>query len=134
MSGVAVVRHLLANNAAFVAEVPAARTFGGPIPQAAALPAVGVTLISGMPALPVANAGTKRLHTDRVQVTVHADDYAAKVTILSLAIAAIANRQGVTNGVDLDSILLDIEGPDLDDPGRKIFRRSRDFLVRWRST
>ena len=134
MSGVAVVRYLLANHAALTAEVPATRILGGPAPLKTALPAISVAHISGMPRITVANDSTKRLHTDRIQVMVHAGSYAAKGPLLALVMAACTGRRGTTNGVDLDSILPDLEGPDLDEPEAFIFRRSRDFIVRWRST
>lgn len=134
MSGVAVVRWLLANHPALTAEVPATRIFGGPAPLKTTLPAITVMHISGMPTVTVANNSTKRLHEDRVQVMVHVKDYAEKGPLLALVMAACTGRQGTTNGVDLDAIVPDLEGPDLDEPAEVIFRRSRDFKVRWRST
>jgi hypothetical protein len=43
MSGVAVIRHLLATNSTLVAQVPAAKIMAGVIPLNSVLPAVSVT-------------------------------------------------------------------------------------------
>lgn len=131
MSGVAVIRYLLANSASLTAQVPAARIFAGTIPQGSALPAIGVTQISGVERRTVAMDEPPRHRQDRVQVTVLAATYPSKKTILALVRTACANQSGSVNGVKLDSILPDGEGPDLDDPAATIYEQSRDFLVRW---
>lgn len=134
MSGVAVIRYLLANDAAVTAQVPAARIFGGPIPLNTALPAIGVEKISGTQLQTVAMSESPRLRTDRVQVTVHAGTYPAKETIVSLVRAACGNRHATVNAIAVDSILDAGEGPDFDDPGAFIYERSLDFMVRFSAT
>lgn len=134
MSGVAVVRHLLANSASVIAQVPAARIFGGPVPLNTALPAIGVAKVSGTQFLTVAMDETPRLRTDRVQVTVHANTYPAKEAIVALVRAACANQHATVNGIAVDSILPEGEGPDFDDPGAHIYERSLDFMVRFSAT
>lgn len=131
MSGTSVIRYLLANNAPLIAVVPAARIVAGTIPINAALPAIGVTQISGIELLTVAMAEGGIMRTDRVQVTVHAASYSAKKSILALVRTACAHRSGTVNSVKLDSILPDGEGPDLDDEAAQIYEQSRDFLVKW---
>lgn len=131
MSGVAVLRYLLANNAPLIAVVPAARIIAGVIPQGTTLPAIGISQISGVENLTVAMAEGGIFRTDRVQVTVHASSYSSKKSILALVRTACAHQSGTVNGVKLDSILPDGEGPDLDDEAAVIYEQSRDFMVRW---
>lgn len=131
MSGVSVIRYLLANNAPLIAVVPAARILAGIIPQNAALPAIGVTEISRVEHLTVSMAESSRFYTERVQVTVHASSYSAKKAILALVRAACANRSGTVNFVKVDSILPAGDGPDLDDDAAVIFEQSSDFIVKW---
>ena len=142
MSGVAVVRHLLANAAAVTAVVPAVRIVAGDLPLKTAMPAITITQISGMPRLTVAMTEAKRLHTDRVQVTVLVKGpqgtpaglgYPGIRALLALVLAACPNQRGTVNGVDVDSILPDIEGPDLADMATALYSGSRDFMVKWRS-
>jgi hypothetical protein len=78
MSGVAVIRALLAGNTQLVAAVPAARIFGGPIPPKTTLPAIAVTQISGTERTTVSMAERQRQRTERIQVTVEAKDYPTK--------------------------------------------------------
>lgn len=130
MSGVAVVRSLLAANSGVIAQVPATKIFSGIIPQGS-IPAIGVSEITGQERLTVAMTGTK-LRTERVQVTVQTKTYPTKKSILALVRAACRNRNGTVNNVEVDSILADIEGPDLDDPDAQIFTQSQDFIVKWR--
>lgn len=133
MSGVAVIVTLLAADAGVTAIVPAARIFGGDVPLSTATPSIGVSQISGMPRNTVSMAETRRLITERVQVTIHAASYDQQKALLELVRRACPNQRGTVDGVDLDSILPDIEGPDLTDADAKIYEQSRDFLVKWRT-
>lgn len=129
MSGVSVVRSILANNSALIAVVPASKIFVGVVPLNTALPAIGVTQVSGEPHLTAAMTESGRLHDDRVQVTVLTKAY--QTSISALVAAALANRSGTVNGVKVDSILPRGEGPDLFDDASVTYERSRDFQVRW---
>jgi hypothetical protein len=137
VSGTAVIRYLLANAAAVVAVVPAARIVAGDLPLNTAMPAIAVTQIDSIPRLTVAMTETKRMHTDRVQVTVFrgaspADDgYPGLKSLLDLVLAACPNQRGSVNNIAVDSILPDTEGPDLPILEEAILTRSRDFIVRW---
>lgn len=133
MSGVAAVRYTLANAAAVIAQVPAARIFAGIVPLNAALPAIGVAQVSGVERETVAMSESSRFRTDRVQVTVYAATYATKVSILELVRTALSPVRGTAGTVDVDSILPDSEGPDIDDAEAFVYERSRDFMVRWRT-
>jgi hypothetical protein len=84
-----------------------------------------------------------RMHTDRVQVTVlvkapegepAGEGYPHVREILALVLAACPNQSGTVNGVTLDSIIPDIEGPDLADVAAALYSGSRDFMVKWKSS
>lgn len=132
MSGVAVINYLLSNDAGVTAVVPAARIFSGPIPQKTALPAIGIGQITGLKAIAVEGDEMMRMH--RIQVTVHAPAYQTKKEILALVDAALPKHPGAVNGIKVDGIIPDLEGPDLDDPGLQLFEQSHDFMVHWHTS
>lgn len=137
MSGVAVVRYLLANNAGVLAVVPATRIKSGDLPLNTPMPAIAVTQVSSVIQRGIRANETPRVHVDRVQVTVYRADepadrgYPGLKTLLDLVLAACPSQYGTVNGVSVQSILPDIEGPDIPIPDISIFTRSRDFIVRW---
>jgi hypothetical protein len=133
VSGVAVLRFLLANDTATLGTVPATQIFGGIIPEKTPVPALGVRKVSGTERTTVSMAGTKKLRMERVQVDIQAATYPQKDAIVELVRVACRNRNGTVNGVDLDSILPLGEGPDDDDPSSLIYACSLDFMVKWRS-
>lgn len=130
MSGVAIARYLLANNATMIAAVPAARIFAGNV-IGAVYPAVAVTSITGVPRNTVAMTETSRLITERVQITVYAGTYALQKTLLGLVRAALPNTHGTVNAFNCDSVLPDSEGPDLFDDVITIYEQSQDFMVKF---
>ena len=71
------------------------------------------------------------MRQDRVQVMAHASTPAQLRQILNLIRAACPDTKGTVNGIKLDSILPDFEGPDLSQPDASIYEMSRDFLVKW---
>ena len=129
MSGVAIVRYKLANSANLTAVVPAARIQAGVLPQNTALPAISVTLVSGVTGLQVAKASG--LRTDRVQITVDALTYPQVRQILALCRAALPYTRGTVNSIACDSILPDIEGPDGFDDLLKTYFQSQDYMITW---
>lgn len=133
---VAAITYLLAASANLIAVVPAARIMAGVLPLNTEVPALGVTQISGLEATTVAmnQAASGRLRTERVQVTINAETYPQQKQILELVRAACRNRHGLTNGVDLDSILPGGDGPDGFDAAAKNYAQTIDFIVRWRTT
>lgn len=140
MSGPAVIRHLLAASGAVTAIVPATKIILGDLSLNVILPAISVRGISGTPNLSIAMTEPNRLHTDRVQVSVLTKEgsgagtgYNGVRAVLALLLAACPNQRGTVNGISVDSILPDIEGPDLRDPESAIYQGSRDFIVKWRS-
>lgn len=143
MSGVAVIRYLLANNAPVLAVLPAARIVAGDLPLNTVLPAISVTQISSVPQNDIRINESPKLHTDRVQVSVMfrgpqgtpaGAGYPGVKALLKLVLAACPSQRGVINGVSVGSITPDIEGPDLSDDATALYFGSRDFLISWQST
>ncbi len=131
MSGVAIVRYLLAHDVNLLAEVPAARIMPGVLPLKTTLPAISIKSVDATPRRPVDASSTKNLVIERVQVTVLTKDYPKKTTLLNLIRDALPVSRGTVNGFRCDSILPDSDGPDLDDPETPVFERSRDYIVKW---
>lgn len=140
MSGVAVIRYLLANNAPLIAVVPATKIMAGDLPISTLMPAISVVQISSMPRNTVKMNEPKVQHTDRVQVSVlvkgpqgtpAGNGYPDVRKILKLVLAACPHLRGPINGIDVDSITPDIEGPDLSDDETALYSGSRDFFVKW---
>lgn len=137
MSGVNVIRYLLANDSGVTAVVPSTRIMAGDLPLNTAAPAIAITQVSSVPYNALRINETPKLHTDRVQVTVirkaePADrGYPGLHSLLALVLAACPSQRGSVNSVSVDSIVPDGEGPDLPITELNLFTRSRDFLVRW---
>ena len=131
MSGVIVIRYLLANNVALTALVPAAKIMAGVIPIATVLPAIGVHHISTVERNTVAMNSAKVMATERVQVTVQTKRYSEQKSILELVRKACANKRATINSIAVDSILPAGAGPDLRDDDLDIFLQSRDFIVKF---
>jgi hypothetical protein len=148
MSGVAVVRYLLANNAAVLAAlgagppVAASRVIAGGLPLNTVMPAIAVMEIDSQPRNTVAMTEANKLHTERVQVSVlfkgpqgtpSGTGLPGVKGVLALLLAAVPHTHGTVNGVNVVSILPDNEGPDLQDVATSLYQGSRDFIVRWKS-
>jgi hypothetical protein len=143
MSGVAVIRYLLANAGTITAVVPAARIRVGDLPVTTDLPAVSVKQISSVPVNAIRMNETPKSHIDRVQVTAMFKATAASPAgtgypglraFMKLLPAACPSQRGTINGVIVQSIALDAEGPDFHDDESGVHTCSRDFVVRWQSS
>lgn len=141
MSGVAVIRTLLAGNAAVTAIAPAASIVGGDVPLNASRPAIGVRQISSVPTNFISINDPNKLHTDRVQVSAFVDEaratgagsagYPLLVALMTAILAACPSQRGTVGGIAVRSITPDVEGPDLPIPDAPVLSRSRDFIVKW---
>ena len=135
--GTAVVWYLLANAAAVTAVVPSTQIMEGDVPVNTPMPAIGVKQISSVPYNLIKTNTTPKVHTDRVQVTAFRgaspgdSGYPGLKSLLTLILAALSSRYGSVNGINVQSITPDVEGPDLSIEPEGIVSRSRDFLVRW---
>ena len=127
MSDVKVIRHLLANYAPLTAVVAAARIVAGPVPQGAALPAVSVLHISGVWNKEISRQG--QTCTARVQVTVFASTYSQQKQVLRLIRDAVPRTRGLINGVAVNYILREPDGPDFPVEAEGIFMQTQDFMV-----
>jgi hypothetical protein len=128
MPDVKAVRYLLANNAALIAVVAANQIVAGVLPQGSPVPAISLRQISHR-RHPTMASSQETLCTSRVQLTVHAAEYGDVSEVLALVRAALTRRPGTVNGVNVDSIRLDIQGPDLPGSGAGIYTRSLDVIV-----
>lgn len=126
MSDVKAVRYLLAHNAALIAVVPAVRIVAGVIEQGTPLPALAVTHVTTIRHQLIARAGQC---VARVQVTVLAATYPEVKSILTLVRAALPRTHGTVNGVKVESLVHDVEGPDFRDDDAGIFMGSQDVIV-----
>lgn len=138
MSGVAVIRYLLANYVQLTTIVPASRIRAGTLPVNTILPAIAINQIDSTPRLTLAMSEASRYITDRVQVTAlikesegapAGNDYGGLVAIMKLLPKACPNQRGTINGVSVQCIAPDVEGPDLLGEDTGILSRGRDFLV-----
>lgn len=135
MSGVAVVRYKLANYAGLIALVPATKIMAGVLPVGIVLPAISVMKVSNDPRNTLATIEPGRLYTERVQVTTEAKEPSGYPQLNLIAIqirAALQNFRGVVNGVTVESIIPDFEGPDLPYPDLSIIAQSQDYMVKWK--
>lgn len=145
MSGVAVIRYLLANNAPLLAAMgagAAGRIMAGDLPLNTVMPAISVVQISSMPRNTVKMNEQSVQHLERIQVSVvvrgtqgtpPGGGYPSIRSLLKLVLAACPHTRGMVNNVSVDSILPDVEGPDISDATTALYSGSRDFFVRWNS-
>jgi hypothetical protein len=138
VSGVKVVRYLLAQSSDVTAQVNADSIMAGEIPLDTDFPVIGVSQVGATRSQTV---GSTQLVVERVQVTVQVEPsqsggaYPKVKELLALVRKTCRSKNGVTvNGIAVDSILSDTEGPDFTDPDTKIVSQSQDFIVRWRET
>lgn len=132
MSGYAVVNYVLSQDADLTAVVPGEQIVSGDLPLGATLPGVSVRSLSEVPRYDVENnPATRKLWTERVQVTVVASSYDSKKTIIKLVKAALKRTRGTVNGIDVDSLKIDSTGPDLDDNEAGIYQQSLDCIVKF---
>lgn len=140
MSGVTVIRYLLANNSPVLAVIPATRILAGTLSLKTVLPAISVTQISSVPFNTLRTNEANKLHTDRVQVTwlfkgpqgsPAGSGYPGVRAMSRLVLAACPSQRGTVNGIAVDSIVPESEGPDLSDDAEALYSCSRDFTVKW---
>lgn len=102
----------------------------GPLPQGVRPPAISLARVSATPLNMVAPTAST-LKTTRVQVTVIAATLTQLQDVLALVVEALPRSPSTVNGVSVDSILPDIEGPIFVDPDSQVFQGSQDFIVKY---
>lgn len=127
MSGVAIVRALLAADATVMAITP--RVVAGVLPQGVALPALSVSEISSNEFTTTARNLPTKLIRERVQVTALAKDYAAMKNLLKAAALGRGTHTGTVLGFLVRSILPEGVGPEIPPADDGIYEQSRDFMV-----
>jgi hypothetical protein len=128
MSDVKAIKHLLHSDAALVAVVPVAKIKSGPIAQGTTLPAISVSHVSTIRRHAIASTSSE-FCTSRVQITVMAKSYPEQKSILALIRAALPRTRGSVNGVIVDSLLKDIDGPDFREDDAEIYMQSVDYII-----
>jgi hypothetical protein len=129
MSAELAIKAMLDAHAPLTAIVPATKIFAGLIPINTALPAVAYNFISGV--RPKSIGMTTQMTMSRIQVTVQAKTYAQQKQLIKLVRNACDAKQGPFGGTDVDSCMVEIEGPDQRDDDSSIFMQTVDFMVKW---
>ncbi|MBY8826119.1 hypothetical protein [Sphingomonas colocasiae] len=127
MSGIAVMRALLLASDPLVAKVPADRVVAGDLPKGTVIPAITIEQVSSVDRRPVRMMPVQRV-TDRVQVTVHAQDAVERLKLIGLVRRAAAGKLGDFDLVARVSVQTDGQGPDFTGP-TGIKMRAQDFMV-----
>lgn len=127
MTGALIIGELLRADAALAALVPEERIKAGRLPDDVALPAVLVRIISENERQKLKRTGWERVIA-LVSVSVCAESYRQKDTIIGLVRSCCAGRTGDVGGGKSVSILTAGKGPDLIGPGNS-FEQSQDFRV-----
>lgn len=132
MSGVAIIRELLANYTPVTDLVPAGRIYAGEIPQGTTVPTIGVREIDVQELPTVARRTAGKTSTARIQVTVNTKDPQGYPTMKNI-LKACALGPGVHTGTVLSysvkSVLPAGIGPELPRGSDEIYEQSRDFMV-----
>lgn len=130
MSGVAIVRELLAAHKPVTDIVPNARIFAGIAPQGTTLPAISVSTVYAEEFSTVARLNAKKQNRERVQVTVYTQgNYAQMKALLKACSLGRGVHKGTIVGFEVNSVLPEGENPEIPPGDDKIYEQSRDFMV-----
>lgn len=129
MSGVKIIRYLLANDSSLTAQVPAERIRAGDLPKGITLPSVQISKVGDVQENNLAMNSSTYLVEERVQVTVFTKTYPQQKQIIDLVRKACPLSRGTINGVECEGVIPDSGGPDFEDQTQKTFGESQDFLV-----
>jgi hypothetical protein len=102
----------------------------GDLPIGTQLPGISIKQISSNEFKTIRRSGT-RTATDRVQVSALASTYVQQKQIIDLIRVAIQSVRGAVNGILVDSIAYDSDGPDLQYENPVTYQQSIDYLVRF---
>lgn len=141
MSGVSIVRNLLANYAPLLAlGVPKEKIFAGHVPQGTALPAIGVSEVYTREIRATTRNATTKTSRARIQVTVLTSGSVNTVVAYS-QLKNIIKAAGLGPGVhthlyqgagfayNVKAVEPDGIGPEIPPADDKIYEQSRDFMV-----
>lgn len=111
MSGAAIARQLLIARAGLTALVPAARIIAGVIPQATALPCIGITEVSSTDRMTLRGSAFIKV-SETVQITVMASTYPACKAAMAQARKACRDYVGDIGTYSAITCHLAFKGPD----------------------
>lgn len=126
MSAPRVIYHLLSNFTPLT-DIVSNRIYFGVIPQGATLPAITYALISEHQETAV-GLTTLKLRS-RVQVTIASKSYSELNALRQTVKGACNLKQGLFNGVQVDSVIADGVGADFRDDDLKIYYTTIDFRL-----
>ena len=130
MSGVAIVRALLAQHAPLLTLAPGIKVFAGIAPQGTALPTITVTEVSSNEQVTTARNLTTKMTRERVQVTVlTADNYPLLKNLIKAAALGAGTHRGTVAGFRVNAVMPDGVGPEIPPASDRILEQSRDFMV-----
>lgn len=129
MSGVAILRQLLAQHAPVLDLVPAQRVVAGMLPQGAALPALSIHEVGSNEEPTVARRMPVKMLRERVQVTALAKDWTQMQRLLKAADLGAGVKTGTVLGFRVNSILPAGTNPEIPPGADQIYEQSRDFVV-----
>lgn len=127
MSALQAIKTLLVG-AAPLAGVGGDKVFIGEA-QGTALPVVVISHISTTPLGRIDAQAEFGIVTSRIQVTVSAREYSVAKKVLTACRKACNFQRGVLGGVNVISIIRDIDGPDMEPGAPGIYDQSTDFMV-----
>lgn len=130
MSGTAIVNYMLVNNFQLASMVDPAKIISGAIPINTEFPAISIKQVSGIEFKTIQRSGDQ-LVTERIQITVYASSYSQQKEIIELIRNALPATRGNINLFEVDSITLDIDGPDLYSENPVTYEQSIDSMVRY---
>jgi hypothetical protein len=128
MSGTEIMRATLLSGQTLLALVPGDRIKTGDLPEGIALPAIALTEVSWTPRRPL-KAGPSRHVAERVQVTVHAQDYPQLKAVQRAVLAAADAIFPEIEGFLRVTVHADSSGPAFKNPLTNVHIGSHDFRV-----
>lgn len=121
------IYNILSTDTELLKKVPKARIFPSLIPLGTTLPAVAYMLVSSVENTAI-GLTSNRLRS-RIQITVAATTYPKVKEVAALVIDACNHKQGVFNGVQIDSVITDVVGADFRDDEAGIHYSTIDFRI-----
>lgn len=128
MNGVAIILHLLANDAGVLALVDDTEVMAGVLPLSTPLPALSATSVSSVDEN-ILKPGVKRRVTERVQVTGYGANYPSLKDVMKAAKRACADKMPTVTGASEIVVHTDAAGPDFMDENAAIYLGTQDFRV-----
>lgn len=134
MSGVNIIFSLLCASSELLEAVPKPQIRPGVLPDDTPLPALGLSVVSGIDRN-LANPASRIFVTQRVQVTVLARNYTDQQAVMKLVRKACRDQHGTIAGFAGASVLTDGAGPDHQfGELAGIYMQTQDFTVTFSET